>query len=135
MSKKRVLIADDDIAICEMIKTGLEVMDYIVDISTNESEIWAAIKANKPDVILMDIAMPGIDGISLCRNIRFSPELSQIPIIIVTAFSDERTFHDAMLFGANDFISKPFEISEVKKKIEDSIARPDRKSEPGANKQ
>jgi DNA-binding response OmpR family regulator len=106
-----------------MVKTGLEMSDYLVDIATNEQSIWSYLEKTKPDVILMDVGMPGIDGISLCRKIRFSPGMENLPIIMVTAFSDERTFHDAMLFGADDFLSKPFEIEEIKRKIENIIAK------------
>ncbi|MCB4790380.1 MAG: response regulator [Elusimicrobia bacterium] len=123
MDKKRVLAIDDDATIGELLKTGLEALEYDVDAVSNEPELWQSIEKNKPDVILMDIAMPGIDGIRLCRNIRLLPELRNIPIIMVSAFSDKRTYHDAMLFGGDDFLSKPFEISDVQKKIEDSLAR------------
>jgi DNA-binding response OmpR family regulator len=123
MDKKRVLVVDDDVTIGEMLKTGLEAMGYEVDNAMNETEVWKSIEKVKPDVILMDVGMPGVDGITLCRNIRFSLELSKIPIIMVTAFTDQKTYHDAMLFGADDFLTKPFELSEVQKKIEDAIKR------------
>ena len=123
MDKKRVLIVDDDLTICEMVKTGLEMFDYEVEVATNEQNVWSVLKKNKLDAILMDIGMPGVDGISLCRKVRFSPGLNLIPIIMVTAFTDERTFHDAMLFGADDFLAKPFDIEEIKRKIEDTIAK------------
>lgn len=123
MSKIRVLAVDDDAAISELIKTGLESAGYDVDLASNEAGVWKSIEKNKPDVILMDVGMPDIDGISLCRSIRFSPELSNIPIIILSAFTDQKTYHDAMFFGAYDFIAKPFELAEVQRKIEESIKK------------
>lgn len=123
MDKKRVLAVDDDQTILETLKHGLEALDYTVDTAENESDVWMALHRNRPDIILMDVSMPGLDGISLCKNIRVAPGMSDIPIIMLTAFSDEKTFHDAMLFGANDFLMKPFEIMEVQRKIEECIKK------------
>jgi CheY-like chemotaxis protein len=123
MSNRRVLAVDDDQSVLETLKTGLEILGFSVDTAENEDGMWKALRGARPDVILMDVSMPGMDGISLCRNLRGSPGMNDIPIIILTAYSDEKTFHDAMLFGANDFLMKPFEISEVFKKIEDCISK------------
>ena len=123
MSKKRVLAIDDDESVLETVKTGLEIFDYIVDTAENEAELWKAIGLARPDAILMDVSMPGIDGISLCRKLKSSPGMNDIPVIMLTAYSDEKTFHDAVLFGAADFLMKPFEISEVKKKVEEAIVK------------
>lgn len=123
MSNRRVLAVDDDQSVLETLKTGLEVLGFTVDTAENENGMWAALRNARPDVILLDVSMPGMDGISLCRNLRGTPGMNDIPIIILTAYSDEKTFHDAMLFGANDFLMKPFEISEVFKKIEDCVSK------------
>jgi DNA-binding response OmpR family regulator len=71
----------------------------------------------------MDISMPGTDGISLCRNVRFTHSLECMPIILMTGLTDGGTFHDAMLFGATDYLTKPFEMDEVKQKIEDCLIK------------
>ncbi len=123
MSKKRVLAVDDDQSVLETLKTGLEILDYTVDTAENEDEMWAALQQARPDAILMDVSMPGTDGISLCRTLKNTPGMNDIPVIMLTAYSDEKTFHDAMLFGAADFLMKPFEVSEVHKKIEDAIMK------------
>ncbi|MFH1368564.1 MAG: response regulator [Elusimicrobiota bacterium] len=123
MNKTRVLAVDDDQTVLDIIKQGLETLDYEVDTAESEADVWISLHRTRPDIILMDVSMPGLDGISLCKNIRTSPGMSDIPIIMLTAFSDEKTFHDAMLFGATDFLMKPFEISEVQKKIEDCLSK------------
>jgi DNA-binding response OmpR family regulator len=123
MTDTKVLVLDDDSSVSEMIGTGLETFGYKVALAGNEKEFWASVTREKPDIILMDVGMPGIDGISLCRHVRLSESAKDIPIIIVTAFNDEKTFHDAMLFGANDFIAKPFDIGEIKRKIDDIITK------------
>jgi DNA-binding response OmpR family regulator len=118
MESRKVLVVDDDITISEMLKLGLEVAGYSVETVSDEASLWKNIYNIKPDIILMDIGMPGIDGISLCRKVRLSKGLEKVPVIMVSAFSDNSTFHDAMLFGANDFLVKPFNIDDVKKKME-----------------
>lgn len=127
MDKKKVLIVDDDANILEVLKSGLEMLGYSVDTADNPPKARMLIQQERPDIILMDVSLPGTDGISFCRDIRRAPETEDIPIIIVTAFSDTSTYNDAMLFGASDFIAKPFEMMDVKKKLEDSLARADAK--------
>jgi len=116
-----VLVVDDDNTIAEMLKTGLEIIGYSVTVAMSETEIWDSLKQKLPDVILMDVGMPGIDGISLCRTLRFSKDYADVPI--VTAFSDNRTFHDAMFFGASGFLTKPFDMGDVQKKIEEVLEK------------
>ena len=123
MNKKRVLAIDDDESVLETLRTSLEIFDYVVDKAETETELWAALDQYRPDAILMDVNMPGIDGISLCRKLKNSPRTSEIPVIMLTAYSDEKTFHDAVLFGAADFLMKPFDINEVRKKVEDAISK------------
>ena len=123
MDKKKVLVVDDDPCILEVLKSGLELQGYSVETAENESNFRIALHQSRPDAILMDICIPGLDGISLCRDIRSSPDTSHIPIIILTAFSDVRTFHDAMLFGAADFLTKPFNLQDVSKRLGECIAK------------
>lgn len=127
--KKRVLVADDDTNILDLLRTGLEISGYMVDCADNAKKTMELIKFSRPDVILMDVSMPGEDGISFCRNLKNSEDTASIPVLILTAFSDGNTFNDAMLFGASGFIAKPFELSEVTKKIENCIAKANTKKE------
>lgn len=123
MEKIKVLVADDDTSIVEMLKCGLEALGYGVTTASSGSSIREVLKREAPDAIVMDVGMPGLDGISLCRELRNAPATVDTPIIIITAFSDEQTHHDAMLFGATDFVTKPFDIRDVQRKINDSVAK------------
>ncbi len=127
--KKNILIVDDDPNVLDLLKSGLEIMGYNVTACESAAEFERTLKSFRPDLILMDVSMPGEDGISLCRNIKTAKETADIPVIMLTAFSDERTFHDAMLFGANGFLSKPFDMPEVKKKIEELVSKTNVKKE------
>ncbi|MBN1823544.1 MAG: response regulator [Endomicrobiales bacterium] len=123
MSGKKVLIVDDDATLLEMLQGGLEMMGYAVDIAVSGDEMAKKIEKSLPDVVLMDVNLPGTDGIILCRNLKSSPDTKDIPVIMLTAFNDQRTYHDSMLFGATEFIAKPFEMEEILKKIEQCIAK------------
>jgi len=127
--KKNVLIVDDDTNILDLLKSGLEVLGYAVLTSESAAGSESILKNIKPDVILLDVNMPGEDGITLCRNLKLSKSTANIPIIMLTAFNDEKTFHDAMLFGANGFLTKPFEMTDVKQKIEECISKVNTKKE------
>lgn len=117
MSGEKVLVVDDDEAIREILERGLISLGYLVETAESAANTSIALDQFKPDVVLMDVGMPGVDGITLCRNIKLASS-SPIPVIIITAFDDEKTHHDAMLFGASEFIAKPFDLSEVQMKIE-----------------
>jgi CheY-like chemotaxis protein len=129
MEKKKVLVVDDDSSIVEILKSGLEALGYSVLTAENEQGVRSVLEHSTPDAIIMDVSMPGTDGISLCREIRCSPDKGDIPVLMLTAFSDEKTFHDAMLFGASGFLTKPFDICEVRNTIEDAIAKAKAKRE------
>ena len=126
---KNILVVDDDSNLLYLLKSGLEVMGYSVTACGNAAEANKALQGFRPDVILMDVSMPGEDGISLCRNLKLSKDTADIPVIMLTAFTDEKTFHDAMLFGANGFLTKPFDMAEVDKKISECVAKINTKKE------
>lgn len=115
---KRVLVVDDDRGVLELIKTALEQSDYETEVCEDENDVKIALSKFRPDIVLMDASMPGLDGISLCRQLKHTPSTADVPVIIITAYSDEKTRHDAFLFGADEFISKPFDVKDLLKKIE-----------------
>mgnify|MGYP000530727699 CR=1 FL=1 len=123
-SRGRVIVVDDDPAICELIKSALETNGFMAEVCENEDDVKIAIGSRDglPDAILMDASMPGVDGISLCRHIKQNPATAAIPIMIVSAYDDDKTRHDALLFGADDFVAKPFEVKTLIEKIAALIA-------------
>ena len=128
-SKRKVLVVDDDENVLDLLKTGLEIMGCEVNCAENARVTRDVIKNFHPDIILMDASMPGEDGISFCRSLKHSTDTADIPVLILTAYSDAKTFNDAMLFGASDFLSKPFDIAQVNKKIEECILKANLKKE------
>lgn len=117
----KVAAVDDDETILEIYETGLAAEGLEVRTFSDPKkarEFFANAKPGEiPDVILMDIMMPGVDGISLMGDIRGKETAAHVPIIAVSGLNDAATLNDALLFGAMDYMVKPFEIDALVAKI------------------
>ena len=112
MAKKKVLIVDDEIEFLEMMRMRLEANNYDVISSINGEDALEKVKKDKPDAVLLDILMPGIDGINVLKQIR--KENEKLPVFIITAFSNEERFKLANKFNASGFILKTNDLqSEI----------------------
>ena len=117
----KVVAVDDDETILEIYETGLasagcEIRTFCEPKKAREF-FKTAKAAEMPDVILMDIMMPGVDGISLMGDIRSADAAAHIPIIAVSGLNDAATLNDALLFGAMDYLVKPFDLESLMAKI------------------
>lgn len=110
----KILIADDDTNTCDLLKICLENEDYEVVIANNGVKAVSAFKIYEPDMVLLDIVMPGKDGWQVCREIR---EMSSKPIILLTAKNEVFDKVLGLELGADDFITKPFDLKEVVARI------------------
>lgn len=110
MGKKKILVVDDEPDFLEVITVRLEENDYEVITASNGNDAFKKVKEDKPDAVLLDILMPGIDGLELLRMIRKADE--KLPIYIITAFSTEERFKMANKFGASGFIVKTNDLSK-----------------------
>lgn len=121
MNKPRILIVDDDPAIRKFVQVNLEARAYTVFTADNgENGIREAAK-EKPDLVLLDIVMPEMDGFAVCRRIR---QDSQIPIIMLSAREGENDKDMCAACGANDYITKPFVLRELLSLIK-NLLKPD----------
>ena len=120
MSKPTIMVVDDEKNICELIRLYLEKEGFDVTIANNGSDAIAMIRQNHPDLVLLDIMMPVIDGWEVCRQVR---EFSQVPIIMLTAKGE--TFDKVMGLdlGADDYIIKPFDTKEVVARVKAVLRR------------
>ena len=126
MSKK-ALVVDDEKAIVKGIKFSLEQDDIVVDCAYDGLEALEMAKAKEYDIILLDVMLPGLTGFEVCQQIR---EFSNVPIIMLTAKGDDMDKILGLEYGADDYITKPFNILEVKARIKAIIRRTGRGNEP-----
>lgn len=112
-----ILIADDDPIGRETLETLLSNQGYNLILATNGIEALATAIEIIPDVILSDVMMPDMDGFELCRYLRTNPILAEVPIILITALDDRDSRLQGIEAGADDFISKPFDRTELRTRI------------------
>jgi two-component system KDP operon response regulator KdpE len=110
----RVLVVDDDPAIVRMVTRSLGARGYAVEGAASGAEMKTAMARTRPDVVLLDLALPDADGIELCASIR---EHSAVPVIILSALSEEARKVRALDEGADDYLTKPFGIEELMARI------------------
>ena len=123
---KRALVVDDEKAIVKGIKFSLEQDDIVVDCAYDGLEALNMAKEGNYDIILLDVMLPGLSGFEVCQQIR---EFSDCPIIMLTAKGDELDKRLGLEYGADDYITKPFNILEVKARIKAIIRRTGRSVE------
>lgn len=109
--RKKVLVADDEEAMRHFIARQLGEYDLVE--ARDGEEAWALAQQHRPDLIILDLMMPGLDGIEVTRNIRAHDKLSRVPVILITAQASETPRLEALEAGVNDFISKPFSTVEL----------------------
>jgi putative two-component system response regulator len=112
-----VLIVDDEYVGRETLQSVLEGEGYELEMAENGFQAIEKAKALLPDVILLDVMMPGMTGFEVCQRIRSDPQIAEIPIIILTALDDRESLLNALKAGADDFISKPFDRYELRARL------------------
>ncbi|MFA5308866.1 MAG: response regulator transcription factor [Dehalococcoidales bacterium] len=114
MDKKHILIVDDDPAILRLLSTNLKARGYEIFTATDGEESLEKVQKDFVDLIILDLMMPKVDGVEVCRRIR---EWSDIPIIILSARGDENDKVKCLELGADDYLTKPFGIAELMARI------------------
>lgn len=112
-----VLIVDDEYIGRETLQSVLEGEGYELEMAENGLQAIEKAKKLLPDVILLDVMMPGMTGFEVCQRIRNDPQIAEIPIIILTALDDRESLLNALKAGADDFISKPFDRYELRARL------------------
>ena len=117
MPKKTLLVVEDEAAIREMLRFALERADFRVAQAASASEARVRIAEQVPDLVLLDWMMPGTSGVELARELKGSPMTKDIPIIMVTARSEEEDKVRGLNIGCDDYVSKPFSMPELVARI------------------
>jgi diguanylate cyclase (GGDEF)-like protein len=118
----RVLIAEDDVHTRTLVRDLCEGFGYQVLLARNGEEALE-LAAQKPDLILLDVMMPGLDGYSVLRRLRENPSTRELPVIVVTALNDVDGKLKGIELGADDYVTKPFRIGELQKRIESALEK------------
>jgi two-component system KDP operon response regulator KdpE len=116
----RVLLVEDDRNIVDLVRSNLVVRGYDVTVSTDGSKVLWLVEAERPDLVLLDLMLPGADGFELCRQIR---ERSAVGIIVVSARRGEHDKVQALNLGADDYMTKPFGVEELMARITATLRR------------
>ncbi|MBM4350274.1 MAG: response regulator [Deltaproteobacteria bacterium] len=121
MSKKRILVVDDEVDLVETVRFSLELEGYDVLVAYNGEEALNQARKENPDLILLDLMLPKLDGYKVCRLLKFDERYKHIPILMLTAKTQEKDKATGMETGANEYITKPFEMDELMKKVKNYL--------------
>jgi two-component system, OmpR family, alkaline phosphatase synthesis response regulator PhoP len=117
MPTAKILVVDDEAPIRDMLRDVLTAAGYTVVTAADGREALPLTLSDRPDLILSDIRMPRLDGLTLCKALRVNPETKSIPIIMLTNYNTSEHMEAAMAAGADDFLPKPLSIDEVKIRV------------------
>jgi CheY-like chemotaxis protein len=122
-ARSTILIVDDFDDTRLLLRTWLERKGYLVIEAENGKEAVATAESRRPDLIIMDVEMPELDGLSATRRIRALPGFDRVPIIAVSAYGASQFRADALTAGCNEYVSTPFEPDELEQLIRTSIEK------------
>ena len=118
MKKTQILVVDDDPAILKLLCTNLKARGYMVSTAVNGEEALVGVESDIIDLIILDIMMPKMDGVEVCRRVR---EWSDVPIIVLSARGDEKDKVKCLELGADDYLTKPFGIAELIARVKTAL--------------
>jgi len=121
MSKAKVLIVDDEPFNIDVLEQALDGTNYQVITATNGQEAWAKIQSEQPDLILLDLMMPVMDGFAVLAKVKEDSMLRDIPIIIVSAEQDSKSVVKGIKQGAEDFLTKPVNTDQFVQKVKEYL--------------
>ena len=113
MSSRKVLVVDDDPGMRDVLETALATEDLTVFTSTDGKDAVQKTLTLKPDLILLDVNMPNLNGLTFCKAIRAGAETRNIPVIVITGLTARGRIEECMAAGADDFLGKPFGVDEL----------------------
>ena len=118
--KKRILVAEDDEHISSLLVRALS-NDYAISVARNGDEALALGTRISPDLLLLDVMMPGLDGMEVSRLVRNLRGLNEVPIIFLTAKDGPQDIAEGLRHGAKHYITKPFKLSDIRDKIKSAL--------------
>ena len=128
MGKARLLIVEDDFDIANMLRIYFTGQNYEVDTASRGSDALEKTRQNLPHLIVLDIMLPDIDGFEVCRILRTNTRTSHVPIIFLTQKDERSDKLQGLELGADDYVTKPFDIEELKLRVQRAITRAEQQS-------
>jgi two-component system phosphate regulon response regulator PhoB len=110
VAKKNILIVDDEEDVLDLVRYNLDKEGYCTETATSGEEAMAKARAKLPDLIILDLMLPGIDGLQVCRNLKNDAKTQNIPVIMFTAKGEEGDIVTGLELGADDYVTKPFSL-------------------------
>lgn len=129
MARKKILIVDDEKDIVELIAYNLEQEGFAVSKAFDGRKAWELVNAGKPDLVILDLMMPAMPGMDVCRMIRRQNSTADLPIIMLTAKSDPVDKILGLEVGADDYLTKPFHVRELIARVRAVLRRSERKTD------
>ncbi len=120
---ERILIVDDEQDICDILQYNLQTEGYTVETAASGEEALVMLKAEAFDLVLLDVMMEGLSGFEVAKLMKQDAALAAIPIIFCTAKTEEKDVLDGFSLGSDDYITKPFRLSEVKARVKAVLRR------------
>ena len=117
MSPKKILVVDDEVDLVETVRFPLEMEGFNVLVSYNGEDALNQARKEKPDLIILDLMLPKLDGYKVCRLLKFDERYKHIPILMLTAKTQEKDKILGKETGANEYITKPFEMDYLMEKV------------------
>jgi len=128
MGKARLLVVEDDVDIANMLRIYFSGQNYEVDVAHRGGLALEKTRQNLPNLIVLDIMLPDIDGFEVCRNLRTHTRTSHVPIIFLTQKDERSDKLQGLELGADDYVTKPFDIEELKLRVQRAIQRAEQQS-------
>ncbi len=123
MAPKKILIVDDEVDLVDTVRFPLEIEGYGVLVAYNGEDALNLARKENPDLILLDLMLPKLDGYKVCRLLKFDERYKHIPILMLTAKAQEKDKVIGMETGADEYITKPFDVDYLMKKVKQYLNR------------
>ena len=123
MSKKRIILIEDERDLADLVAARLKREGYAVELYPDGQSGLDHIRSNPPDLVLLDIMLPGLSGTEVLSRLRNDPRTATLPVVLLTAKSEESDIVVGLRFGADDYVTKPFSMSVLAARIETLLRR------------
>jgi two-component system phosphate regulon response regulator PhoB len=120
---KKILIVDDEADVTELVSYHLKAKGYLVEAINNPNNSLGTARTFLPDLVILDVMMPDLNGVQICRLLRADPQLKKVPVIFLTAKAEESDRIQGLETGADDYICKPFSTKELVLRVQSILRR------------